>query len=140
MVNVNDLKQRTEEFFVKFCKDDLFENLPKWSAKWKFIGSVPYYDKKGCYAHLIDEEVVYVGLGISDSNNGNGIGSRVSNYWTSTNEFINGEKKYNSSVTDITSIITLPFENDTFYLAAALEIYLIQNMNLKKNRVHSKSK
>ena len=39
---------------------------------------------------------------------------------------------------EVDSIITLPFGNDDFYLAAALEVYLIQNLDLKKNKVHSK--
>ncbi|MBK5212562.1 MAG: hypothetical protein JJE55_02735 [Flavobacteriaceae bacterium] len=137
MVNVIDLKKATSEFFSKFCKKEAFGEFPEWSSRWEFKGSLPNNERKGCYAILCGDEVIYVGLGISNSNKGSGIGSRVSKYWMSTNEVINGERKYISTSNDITSIITLPFENGTYYLAAALEVYLIYNLKLKNNKSYS---
>jgi len=139
MIYIKDLEVATSEFFSEYCRKEKFGKFPVWSPKWDFKGTLPYNDKKGCYAHLNNkDEVIYIGLGISNSNSGSGIGSRVSNYWTQTNEVIDGEKKYKSTVQDVTSIITLPFEKNTFYLAAALEVYLIQNLNGINNRLHSK--
>ena len=137
MISIERLKETTDEFFDKFCKVDLFNPKPTWSPKWMFKGELPNNSAKGCYAHLNGNEGVYIGVAISDSNKGSGIGSRVSNYWKYDSNK-NGVRFYNPTVKGINAIITLPFTVDDFYLAAALEIYLIQHLEPPKNKVHSK--
>ena len=137
MISINRLKEASNAFFKDFCKIELVNNPPEWSEKWEFKGELTNNSNKGCYAHLNGNEVVYIGLAISDSNNGSGIGSRVSNYWK-YDKMIDGVRNYTPLVENVDSIITLPFENDDYYLAAALEIYLIQKLHPPKNKVHSK--
>jgi hypothetical protein len=135
MVSIERLEKTTNEFFNKFCKENTIK--PKWSHKWNFKNTLPNNDKKGCYAHLKGDDIVYIGVAISDSNEGSGLGSRISNYW----KFVkseNGDRFYEPTVNGIDSIITLPFNTENFYLAAALEIYLIQKLKPSKNRTHSK--
>jgi|TARA_R110002020_G_scaffold103640_3_gene242825 hypothetical protein len=135
MVSRNVLELKTKEFFDKFwC---LNHNPPVWSNPWSFKGELLNNQSKGCYAHLLGNEVTYVGLGIGKSFGGSGLGSRISNYWKYTGT-VDGIREYEPIVKEVDSIITLPFGNDDFYLAAALEVYLIQNLDLKKNKVHSK--
>ncbi|MBK5212565.1 MAG: hypothetical protein JJE55_02750 [Flavobacteriaceae bacterium] len=138
MFIIKDLEVATSEFFSEYCRKEKFGEFPEWSNKWTFKGTLPYNNEKGCYAHLNKkDEVIYVGLGISNSNQGSGIGSRVSKYWTSTNEYVDSEKLYKSADDNVTSIVTIPFKDDTFYLAPALETYLIQKLTPTKNRIHS---
>jgi len=102
-----------------------------------FRGEVPNNSKKGCYALLFKDEIVYIGVAIGDSYEGSGLGSRISNYWNyDSNE--NGVRTYEPTVKGINSIITLPFTPNDFYLAAALEVYLIQKLNPPNNKTHSR--
>jgi hypothetical protein len=141
MVSVEKLKETTDEFFEKFCNNDLLNSRPTWSNnKWLFKGELPNNDKKGCYAHLINDEVIYIGLAIGNSYEGSGIGSRVSKYWKKSIDYSNTNQIYTPTIKDVTAIITLAFSEDNFYLAPALEVYLIQKLNPPKNRIHSKSK
>ncbi len=92
MVNVLDLRKTTNKFFNELCRNDV--SKPTWSDNWYFKDTLPHNDKKGCYAHLNGNEVVYIGLAIGNSFDGSGIGARVSNYWkksenySSTNQFL----------------------------------------------------
>ncbi len=137
MISIEILEKTTNEFFDKFCNDDLFNSRPIWSSKWMFRGEVPNNSKKGCYALLYKDEIVYIGVAIGDSYEGSGLGSRISNYWKyDSNE--NGVRTYEPTVKGINSIITLPFTPNDFYLAAALEVYLIQKLNPPNNKTHSR--
>jgi hypothetical protein len=138
MVSVNDLEKTNNEFFYKFCKEDI--SRPNWSNRWCFKDTLPNNDYKGCYAHLVNGEVVYIGLAIGNSFDGSGIGARVSKYWKKSVDYDSTNQIYTSTVEGITAIITLPFEPNNFYLAAALEVYLIQHLDLPRNKIHSKNK
>ncbi len=137
MISIEELEETTNEFFDKFCKKGLFNLRPNWSPKWRFRGELPNNSKKGCYAHLNGNEVVYIGMAIGDSNEGSGLGSRISSYWKYASSE-NGVRIYNPTVKGIDSIITLPFTPNDFYLAAALEVYLIQELEPPKNKTHSR--
>ena len=133
MISVEKLKETTNDFFEKFCNID----KPTWSENGYFKGELPYNRNKGCYAHLKGNKVLYIGLAISDSNNGSGLGSRISKYWI-YDTTKNGIRIYKSTIDEVDSIITLPFTSKNFYLAAALEIYLIQTLKPIKNKIHSR--
>ncbi|MGK0254852.1 MAG: hypothetical protein ACI9OE_002366 [Mariniflexile sp.] len=49
-------------------------------------------------------------------------------------------QSYTPTVKDVTAIITLPFSKDSFFLAAALEVYLIQKLEPPRNKMHSRNK
>lgn len=138
MVNVDDLKLKTIEFFDKFWHGK--DSYPSWSEPWFFKGELPHNESKGCYAHILNNEITYVGLGIGKSYGGSGLGSRIKSYWRFTGNKEGSLRIYEPTVKDVDSIITIPFNKDDFYLAAALEVYLIQNLDLKKNRTHSNKK
>lgn len=79
-------------------------------------------------------------LAIRNSYNGSGIGARVSKYWKKRVDYSITNQVYTSTVDGITAIITLPLEPNNFYLAAALEVYLIQHLDLPRNKIHSRKK
>jgi len=138
---IKDLKKITEEFFNLYWDTNKLENeeIPTWSENiWEYDGELPSNNKKGCYAHLNGVEVVYIGLGIGKSYDGSGIGARVRNYWKKNTDHIETGKSYTPTIKDVTGIITLPFPDKYFHLAAALEVFLIQKMPYLKNKVHKK--
>ena len=143
MNNIEALKLHTEEFFTSFWNEEL-GNMPEWSNEiWKFDGTVPNSETKGCYAHLISEEIVYIGVAIGNSkgvDTGSGIGQRVSNYWVTNPDKREGATKYiaSSKAIGVTGIITIPFSNDkNYWFAAALEIYLLTKMSGLRNKTHN---
>ena len=138
MVSIYDLEKTTIEFFDKFCKEDI--SRPNWSNRWHFKDTLPNNDHKGCYAHLVNDEVVYIGLAIGNSFDGSGIGARVSKYWKKSENYSISNQSYSPTIKYLTAIITLPFSEDNFYLAAALEVYLIQHLDLPRNKIHSRNK
>jgi hypothetical protein len=138
MVSIEELQETTDEFFENFCRED-FEK-PKWSEKWLFKNTLPNNDKRGCYAHLINDSVVYIGLAIGKSYGGSGIGARVSKYWKKSTNYSITNPIYDSKINDINGIITLPFSEDNFYVAAALEVYLIQKLKGLRNKSYSSNK
>ncbi|MFT4851079.1 MAG: hypothetical protein ACI83B_003643 [Sediminicola sp.] len=79
MVSIQDLEETTNKFFNDLCKESI--SRPNWSNRWSFKDTLPNNDQKGCYAHLVNDEVVYIGLAIGNSYDGSGIGARVSKYW-----------------------------------------------------------
>ena len=138
MISRNDLENRTKEFFDKFCSTSL--SVPEWSKPWCFEGTLTNNESKGCYAHLFGEQVAYIGLAIGNSYSGSGIGSRVSKYWKRHPEHTINNQLYLPTVDKVDSIITLPFDNNNYYLAAALEVYLIDKLHPEKNKTYKKSK
>lgn len=64
-VSVEDLESRTKEFFdlhwsAKKCPDP----PPIWDGRWQFRGPVgKIADMPGCYALLVEGNVVYIGVG-----------------------------------------------------------------------------
>lgn len=135
MVNIEMLEKKTSEFFEKFCKKEIV--VPQWSKPWEFKDTLPNNDQKGCYAHVVGNEIVYIGLAIGNSFDGSGIGARVSRYWKKGIDYRNDNRIYESTKKDVTSIITFPFQPDNYCLAAALEVYLIVNLKPQRNRIHN---
>ncbi|WNH08508.1 hypothetical protein [Thalassobellus suaedae] len=138
MISVEKLNETTNEFFNAYCKTGLFDSETIWSPKWNFKGELHNNSRKGCYAHLADNEVVYIGLAIGNSLDGSGIGARVSKYWKKDKDYSSTNQAYTSTVEGVTAIITLPFSEENFYLAAALEVYLIQNLDGLRNKAYSR--
>ncbi len=140
MSNIDDLKNTTSKFFNIFW-NPLNGQPPKWSKKpWVFNSTIPNHEKGGCYALIENEDVVYIGVGISkgtEKYKDHGLGFRLKKYWK-LNKNSDSPNKYCQSKgwQNITGIMTIGFEQEYSPLAAALEIYLIRKLKPKKNFLH----
>jgi len=140
MITENQVKKATNDFISLYWKKELGET-PNWSNHWRFNGSIPNGDKKGCYALFHNNEVKYVGVGISDGYGrykGCGLSMSLNRYWLK-NPNKAEQKMYipNKKYPYITSIITIGFNEIAYPLAAALEVYLISRLNPEKNIPHA---
>jgi len=136
---IYDLKKATSKFF------DIFWNPvngqpPEWSEQWDFNRTIPYHDKGGCYALIEKEEVIYIGVGISkgfEPYKDHGLGFRLQKYWK-LNKNNDSPNKYCQSKgwENVSGIMTIGFNEEHSPLAAALEIYLIRELQPVKNVQH----
>lgn len=139
---VETLNELTREFLKLHAKLTSEDSL--WSIQWKFRGEIPNQDKQGVYAFLNDaKEVIYIGVGASKGDGiyeGAGLGRRLSRIWQvskDSKEDSDGIKLYEPTdkYSYIDSIVTFAFDTKEWYLAYALEYYLISKMKPEKNRV-----
>jgi hypothetical protein len=110
-----------------------------WSEPWHFKGPVPDGNKKGCYALFSSHELINIGVGIGKSSGideGSGLGSRLNNYWQVKKDKNGSQYKPTSKWQEITSIRTIAFDESHYWLAAALEIFLIHKLNPPRNTQH----
>ena len=127
--NVHDLRKATEYFFDTFINRNNTE-YAEWSEPWYFNGELPNNEKGGgCYALFVDNELVYIGKGIGKNS---GLASKVSKLWVLNNGNLEQKYKPSKEFPDITSIMTIGFDTHNF-LAAALEIYLIETLLPPRN-------
>lgn len=135
-----DLLFFTNKFFKTFT--NLNENTyPKWNnLHWRFNGQIPFNNSRGCYALFCKDEIIYIGVGIGKSfgiYSGHGLGDRLKRYYKK-NKTDNHFNDYMPSANwlEITSILTLGFCEENYYIAAALEIYLIKQLSPIRNINH----
>lgn len=137
---IEDLKRLTSVFFKRHWNQSVLgSNVPQWSEPWYFEGGIPNNGSRGCYAFFNQkDDLLYVGIGIGLNGTGrytgHGLGSRLNRIW----ETIPGERgKYQAteSYSHVHHIRTISFgeEGGPFWLAAALEIFLIYNLKPEKN-------
>ncbi|MEK6783352.1 MAG: hypothetical protein AABY93_16745 [Bacteroidota bacterium] len=135
----DNLRQATKEFFRCYWSIDNGEQ-PEWSHHWNFNGSIPNNNKRGCYVLFRNKDVVYVGIGIGKGTGmyqGCGLGFRLKKYWAvNRDKDKNTKYKPTSNWTELTSVMTIGFEEKHYPLAAALEIYLINKLNPPRNSLH----
>lgn len=125
-----ELRKETEYFFATFINRDNAE-YAEWSEQWYFNGEVPNNEKSGgCYALFVGDELVYIGKGIGKNS---GLASKVSKRWVSNKGDLEQHYKPSSEFPDITSIMTIGFTKHDF-IAAALEIYLIETLLPPRNK------
>lgn len=138
MNNIDNLKLNTEEFFKLYWPKTQNEIAPKWESQWLFNGTIPSHNKQGCYALLINDEIVYIGSAISrgtEQYQNHGLGYRLKNYFKVNKNSTISKDQYTQTEgwQEISAIITIGFPAEHFWLAAALEIYLIKKMNPFRN-------
>ncbi len=138
-MSVDNLIHETKEFFRRYW-NSINGQPPEWSDHWDFNSSIPNNEKRGCYALFKDKELIYIGVGIGKSfgnYHGSGLGDRLKRYWQ-VNKDSNADKKYKPTKdwTELTSIMTIGFEEEHYPLAAALEIHLINKLNPPRNSQH----
>ncbi len=140
--SIDSLKSLTKTFF-KLHWGSSKDLIPNWSEPWNFDGELPNHDKQGCYALFSEGEIVYIGIGIgkgTEKYENNGIGYRTKRYWC-LNKDQNRNSKYSPTAKwqELDCIRTIGFGPEDAYLAAALEIYLIQRLEPPKNSLHKRT-
>jgi len=144
---LSELKMCTEEFFKHHWPKHL-GSPPSWSDRWTSKGSVPGGTSAGCYALFDVEDLVgYVGLGASKGGGSYvdfGIQTRVLKYFLWDKSIpapTNHDRVFKPRVDKmwVNGVRTISFPKEYFYLAPALEAYLIwkleelRNVNGKRN-------
>lgn len=140
------LHSATAAFFSLYWNQNL-STPPEWSEPWDFNSELPNNGKKGCYA-LIDEndEVIYIGVAISKpfaeyktkgAYQPGGLGARLKAYWM-VDKSLEPKTKYTTTANwdMVKSIQTIGFDDEHYWLAAALEIYLIEKLQPIRNSKH----
>ena len=146
MITESNLRQVTTVFFGSYWSIEN-EKPPEWSDHWDFNSSIPNHDKKGCYVLFKNEEVIYIGSAIGKNFGkykiikgayfGGGLGARLKRYWQLNHDTVyNTRYRPSNDWLELTSIMTIGFEEKHYPLAAALEIYLISKLNPPKNLQH----
>ena len=137
--NIDDL---TTEFFYKhWPSSDI--SPPKWFHSWDFNGMIGNHNKRGCYALIENYQIVYIGVALNQGDGEKylncGLGYRLKRYWRLNHKDSERKTKYRPSDEwkNLTSISTIGFDK-YYYLAAALEIYLIENLKPKRNFIHKR--
>lgn len=140
------LQTMTDQFFTNYWKPAVGP-IPTWSDPWDFDSELPNNGKKGCYA-LVDEnnEVIYIGVAIGKTfaeykSKGayqpGGLGARLKAYWK-VDKSPDAKTKYTQTAKwpMVKGIRTIGFEDGHYWLAAALEIYLIDKLKPEMNTKH----
>ena len=120
------LKKETNEFFMRHWDENIIGSKPPlWhEISVPFDGSVPNYDKAGCYALVDGDSVIYIGIGVSEGFGPymeHGISRRLLNHVIKGKEHHTAREKW----LNISRILTIGFNKQYKYMALSLEDYLI---------------
>lgn len=143
MITKDLLNSVTNDFFSRYWNPKNGDN-PIWEkSEWNFNGTIPNHDKQGCYALLKNDEVIYIGVGISKGSGiykNHGLGFRLKRYFKANKNLQLNPNKYlpTEKWQELTGILTIGFPNEHFCLASALEIYLINYLNPSRNKSFNK--
>jgi hypothetical protein len=139
-----DLKQGTRTFLARHWDPErLGATRPSWSKPWRFQGGIPNHELSGCYALLKGDEVVYVGTGAGKGKpqyKGSGLGSRLQNYCSrdfavKAADLAGRQYKPTARAPGITALVTIGFAARCWYMANALEAFLIDRLHPERNAV-----
>ena len=142
MQSLAELRKTTSIFFYHYWNPEN-GTVPTWSNPWEFEGSIPNRDMRGCYALFKNDGLVYIGVAIGKvwgPYEGAGLSARLKTYW----QYIRNDNdktvgfKASGRFPDITGIRTIGFVKEHYWLAAALEIYLISELSPPYNQQHKK--
>jgi len=150
MPSIDQLRRTTKGFFDKHWDRNFGIVPPKWSKAWTFFHELPFNNHKGCYVHVRDEDVVYIGVALNSGLNGyenHSLGTRISKYClvVETKQKVDGKTYYKPSPIlaerGIDTISTLGFPlGEQKYLAIALEYYPIQQLKPTDNVIYNKQR
>ena len=133
------LKQSTDEFFQRhWSSASLPCQRPDWKVWENFLyGSVPNHDLGGCYVLFSGDELLYVGLGASRGGGpypNHGISRRLTKHVIESDPQRGGDRsRLREPWNNVNAIFTIGFPNECAYLAAALEAFLIRELNPPSN-------
>jgi len=137
---MKELNINTEEFLKQHL---IIDQNEKAALNWLLMegNSLPSQDRPGCYAFLSEEgNILYIGVGAgrgpSDLYKDCGLGSRVFSYLKTRANLPNIEFK-SKRYKDCKKIATIGLHPDFWYLAYALEQYLISKIKPKLNSIAS---
>jgi len=140
---VVDLKQRTRIFRDRHWDPERLGAAPSWSKPWRFQGGIPNHNLPGCYALLRGDELVYIGTGAGKGKLkyiGHGLGSRLHNYCSrdftvKAKDLASRRYKPTARASGITAVATIGFDAQYWYMASALEAFLIDRLHPARNTV-----
>lgn len=115
---------------------------PEWSKRYEWEGGFPNDDEKGVYAFFCKDRLIYIGIGaakVGGNYAGHGLGNRLIKYvwwdkskaWTSSKD--RHFKMRKGQFENVDEIRTCPINAKCWYLAFALEQYLIKEMQPEMN-------
>jgi hypothetical protein len=141
MKTLRDLELATHEFFGRHWNPSRFGAAPKWSEPWPLIGPRPNTNKQGTYAFLSRNEIIYVGVGGRRGQGiyiGCGLGARLNEYTRVKEGGRSIDESRRSYVmvpqwAEVDHVVTIGFEREYSYLAAALEVFLIRELRPNRN-------
>jgi len=132
---LEQLSKATSDFFDRHW--DLSELPPIWNPPWRFQGENHGQDAPGCYALIHGENVHYIGVAtrhVEGRYAGSSLGARIANYWERVPGTPAGIYRPVSRWTDkIDGIIMIRLPESRWYLALALEGYLIAELRPSEN-------
>ncbi len=138
---MDQLIEITNRFFSLHWQDQILGDPPAWKTWEPFLfGSVPNYDRGGCYALFTGDKLIYVGLGVSRGGGlypESGISRRLmSHVYCSDRPRGPQWSRLRDKWAHVTQIRTIGFSPETVYLAPALENFLIRSIpDLSNGRV-----
>lgn len=138
---LESLEVATTEFFHRHWNSKLLGAAPTWKfTQSRFKGSVPNYDKAGCYALFENSSLVYIGTGRDgaevEESSQRGISRRLMSHVLQSSNLPMFDYEPKGGREKITGIATIGFEKDHNYMALALECYLINTVNPSTNIQH----
>jgi len=142
MTNFTDLVNSTELFFGHHWPQQAvdFDVPPGWTPWSPFLyGPLPNYQCGGCYALFVEDDLVYVGLGVAKGGGASehhGISRRLAGHVLRRDaQRGRGWYKTVDRWSAATALYTIGFTHQTEYLAPALERFLIWKLDPPKNLV-----
>ncbi len=142
------IERVTKEFLALHWNGNaLDDKVVQWDRRWKVWrftpGEIPDHFRSGCYALCKDEDVLYIGSGVSTSAGKypeHGLARRLQKHWRVKEGFRKSpvkDRQYEPSGPwkdkGINSIWTFGFPEGFGYLSLALEAYLISKINPECN-------
>ena len=117
------------------------ETAPTWSDPWQYEGTIPFNTQPGCYAVLSRGEVIYVGVGAGKGvarYAGAGLGDRLRGYYRERRDEAGarvgrGLYQPHPNWPEAEALVTLGLPHERYYLAYALEPFLIGRLNPRRN-------
>lgn len=139
---MSNLERTTAEFFDLYWDERrLGQPRPTWSS-WRLSGVPSEASKAGCYAIYKGNQLLYVGVAVTEGKHSAATGKKYGLLNRLERHVIRKAGRGATSYVpapnkpqwhDVTEIRLLGFPDDHRYMAAALELYLIQRLDTTVN-------